>query len=213
VSVRSSEEITTLCDRLAPVYDLIYGVTLNHGRRLAMTRLAPHPGETILEVGVGTGLSAVKYPDGCHAIAIDVSSAMISRARARLRRRRIEHVVLCRMDAAQLAFPDSTFDAVYAPYVMNVVPDPVRVAREMVWVCRPSGRLVIVNRFGRNEPSLLGGVMDRLTPRVGFQWRLDLATLLRESNLVARSIEPAKVPRFATVVVCGKRPFLEDDFA
>ena len=213
VSGRSSEEITTLYDWLAPVYDLIYGVTLDHGRRLSMARLAPHPRETILEIGVGTGLSAVKYPAGCRAIAIHVSSAMISRARARLRRRRIEHVALCRTDAAQLAFPDSTFDAVYAPYVMNVVPDPVRVAREMVRVCRPSGRLVIVNRFGRHEPSLLGGVMDRLTPRVGFRWRLDLATLLRESNLIARSIEPANVPRFATVVVCGKRAFLEDDFA
>ena len=44
VSGRSSEEITTLYDRLAPVYDLIYGVTLDHGRRLAMARLAPHPG-------------------------------------------------------------------------------------------------------------------------------------------------------------------------
>lgn len=213
VSGRSSEEVTALYDRLAPIYDLIYGVTLDHGRRLAMARLAPHPGETILEIGVGTGLSAVKYPAGCRAIAIDVSGAMIDRARARLRRRRIAHVALCRMDAAQLAFPDGAFDAVYAPYVMNVVPDPVRVAREMVRVCRPSGRLVIVNRFGQNERSLLGGVMDRLAPRVGFTWRLDLATFLRESNLIARSIEPANVPRFTTVVVCGKRPFLEDDFA
>ena len=47
---------------------------------------------------------------------------MIARAGARLRRHRLEHISLCRMDAAHLAFPDGEFDAVYAPYVVNVVP-------------------------------------------------------------------------------------------
>jgi len=200
----SSERITAVYDRLAPIYDLIYGVTLNHGRRLAMARLAPRRGESILEIGVGTGLSAVTYPRGCRAVAIDVSCAMLGRARVRLRRRRIEHVALCRMDAARLAFSDDTFDAVYAAYVMNVVPDPVRVAREMLRVCRPSGRLVILNHFGNEPGSVLDGVMDRLAPRVGFRWRLDLPTLLRDAGLVVRSIERANIPRVSSVVVCRK---------
>jgi len=207
--LRSSGGIGALWDRLAPVYDLVYGVTLDHGRRLAMARLAPHPGETILEIGVGTGFSVVRYPQGCRAIAIDLSGAMIERARARLRRRRITHVALCRMDAADLAFPDNAFDAVYASYVMNVVPDPVRVAREMLRVCRPSGRLVIVNHFERDARSILDGVMNHVAPRVGFTWRLNLRTLLRDAGLVARSIEHANIPRISSVVVCGKRPVME----
>jgi hypothetical protein len=57
-----SQTVEAIYERLAPVYDLIYGVTLDHGRRHAMTRLAPSWGESILEIGVGTGLSAVQYP-------------------------------------------------------------------------------------------------------------------------------------------------------
>src|SRR5215467_15438851 len=125
----------------------MYGVALEHGRRQAMSRLAPESGESVLEVGVGTGLSALRYPAACRVTAIDISEAMLERAKQRLERRRIEHVSLCRMDVARLAFPDETFDAVYAPYVLNVVPDPVEAAREMLRVCRPCGRVVLLNHF------------------------------------------------------------------
>ena len=200
----STGGFTAVYDRLAPIYDLIYGVTLHHGRRVAMARLAPQPGETFLEIGVGTGLSAAAYPASCRAVAIDVSSAMIARARARLHRRRIGHVTLCRMDAAQLAFADDTFDGVYAAYVLNAVSDPVRVAREMLRVCRPSGRLVIVNHFESDAGSVLDGMMDRLAPHVGFSWRLDLRTFLHDAGLRPRSIEQANIPRISSVIVCGK---------
>ena len=43
--------------RLAPFYDFIYGATLEHGRRRATRQLAPQPGDSILEVGIGTALS------------------------------------------------------------------------------------------------------------------------------------------------------------
>src|SRR5215467_11403089 len=125
----------------------MYGVALEHGRRQAMTRLALAPGESVLEVGVGTGLSALRYPDDCRVVAIDISQEMLERARQRLARRRVEHVTLCRMDVTRLAFPDESFDAVYAPYVVNVVPDPVGAAREMFRVCRSGGRVVLLNHF------------------------------------------------------------------
>ena len=79
-----NDRVETIYKRLAPVYDLIYGATLDPGRRLAMTRLAPGSGELILEVGVGTGLSAVEYPNRCRVAAIDLSPAMLHRARIRL---------------------------------------------------------------------------------------------------------------------------------
>ena len=43
------------------------------------------------------------------------------------------------MDAEAMTFPDDTFDIVYAPYLISVVPDPVKVAREMRRVCKPGG--------------------------------------------------------------------------
>src|SRR5215510_8291245 len=79
-----SQTVEVIYQRLAPVYDLIYGVTLAPGRRHALTRLAPGHGESILEIGVGTGLSAVEYPRDCRVVAIDLSAAMLERAKVRL---------------------------------------------------------------------------------------------------------------------------------
>src|SRR5262245_24604338 len=171
-----ADTVEAIYHRLAPVYDLIYGVTLEHGRRRAMSALAPRAGESILEIGVGTGLSAVEYPSGCRIVAIDVSAPMIERARTRLARRGITHVALCRMDAANLAFGDGQFDAVYAPYVMNVVRDPVAVARELRRVCRAPGRLVLLNHFEQPEGTD-GGVaafLGRIASRIGVNWQIDL---------------------------------------
>ena len=67
------------------------------------------------------------------------------------------------MDAADLRFPDNTFDIVYAPYLISVVPDPVAVVREMRRVCRPGGRIVILNHFrSRNR---VGAFMERPSRR------------------------------------------------
>jgi phosphatidylethanolamine/phosphatidyl-N-methylethanolamine N-methyltransferase len=191
--------------RIAPIYDLIYGVTLAPGRRHAMARLAPGRGESILEIGVGTGLAAVKYPSGCRVFAIDLSSHMIDRARARFARRGVQ-ITLCRMDAARLAFSDGQFDAIYAPYLINVVPDPVQVAREMLRVCRPAGRIVLLNHFdqtsGASPPfdRFIGG----LASQIGVNWHVDLRSLLKDAGLTARSVERVNALQVSSVVVCYK---------
>lgn len=184
----------------------MYGIALEHGRRQAMARLAPATGESVLEVGVGTGLSALRYPDDCRVVAIDISEAMLERARQRLARRNVAHVALCRMDVTRLAFPDGSFDAVYAAYVINVVPDPVEAAREMLRVCRPGGRVVLVNHFReiRKEASV-GRFLGRVASRAGgANWDLDLRTLLDRAGLTAVSIDRVNVPRVSSVVLCRK---------
>jgi phosphatidylethanolamine/phosphatidyl-N-methylethanolamine N-methyltransferase len=204
-----SSSIQLVYSRLAPVYDLVYGIGLQHGRRRAMERLAPVAGEAVLEIGVGTGLSAMNYPAGCRVAAIDVSAEMMARARARLARRGVCHVALCRMDAACLAFPDASFDAVYAAYVINVVPDPIQVTREMIRVCRPGGRVVLLNHFrettsgpGHRVARWLGQVAVRAG---GVNWDVDLRALLRQTGLTALSIDQVNVPRVSSVVLC-RRP-------
>lgn len=200
--------VEAVYERLAPFYDLIYGVLLDHGRRSAIERLAPKPGEAILEVGVGTALSALCYPPSSRVTAIDLSAPMLERARVRLERRGCRHVRLCRMDAARLAFTDGQFDAVYAPYVLNVVPDPIAVAREMLRVCRPDGRLVLLNHFDHAAVPRRGvnRFVGRLAVRIsGVDWHLDLDRFLAATRLVAVSIEPVNVPPVSSVVVCRRR--------
>jgi phosphatidylethanolamine/phosphatidyl-N-methylethanolamine N-methyltransferase len=194
--------------RLAPLYDLMYGWGLQHGRVRALELMALEPGESVLEVGVGTGLSAVQYPAACRIVAIDLSLPMLTRAQARLRRQRKTNVTLCRMDASQLAFDAEQFDVVYAPYLINVVPDPLRVAGEMIRVCRREGRLVFLNHF--HDRSKVASALDRAVGHVartvtGVSWDLELNTFLERSGLAAVSVERVNVPRVSSVVVC-RRP-------
>ena len=105
------------------------------------------PGDRVLEVGVGTGINAALYPRDCSVTGIDLSSSMLEKARERVARKGVRNVRLLQMDAADLKFADDSFDIVYAPYLISVVPDPVAVAREMRRVCRPGGRIIFLNHF------------------------------------------------------------------
>ena len=203
----SSATVELVYHRLAPVYDVIYGAMLQPGRRRAMAHLAPRSGECVLEVGVGTGFGLTHYPKGCRVVAIDLSSSMIARARARLRRDPVPGISLCRMDAAHLALPTERFDAVYAPYLVNVVPDPIAVTREMIRVCRPGGRLVFLNHFDRIDGTR--DALDRLVGKVATRisavnWDLDFASFMRESGLQAQTIERVNIPRVSAVVLCRR---------
>jgi phosphatidylethanolamine/phosphatidyl-N-methylethanolamine N-methyltransferase len=169
-----------------------------------MTRLAPRDGETILEVGVGTGFGLRQYPDTCRITAIDLSPSMIALARERAGRQRLGNVSLCRMDAIRLAFRDGSFDAVYAPYVVNVVPDPVRMANEMRRVCRPGGRLVFLNHFdGIAENNAVTKAIGRMAARIAaVNWNLDLDAFLRAADLRPQTIERVNAAQVSAVVVC-----------
>src|SRR6476661_5694050 len=144
-------------EKLASVYDFIFGPSLHPGRVRAIQRMGIKPGDRVLEVGVGTGINAGLYPRDCAVTGIDLSDSMLEKARDRVARKGIRNVRLLEMDAADLKFADDTFDIVYAPYLISVVPDPVAVAKEMRRVCRPGGRIIILNHFrsaGRIAASL-----------------------------------------------------------
>ena len=110
------------------------------------------------------------------------------------------------MDAASLTFPDNAFDIVYAPYLVSVVPDPVQVAREMRRVCRPGGRIIILNHF--RSPNFLLSRAERLispfTVHIGFKADLDLPAFLAQAELHPVSIEKVNLPRIWSLVTCIK---------
>lgn len=169
-----SRRVEKVYSVLAAVYDAFFDWALGPGRRCAVACLPIQPGDRVLEVGVGTGLSLPLYPEQCRITGIDISEAMLDRAVARLEALGRRRVTLRRMDARTLSFPDASFDHVFAPYVVSVVPEPERVLAEMRRVCKPGGTIVVVNHF-KSQGALLGFFERLLTPAsqwIGF--RLDL---------------------------------------
>lgn len=131
-------------DRIAPTYDKTVGFTerlfLGGLRRAFGAELR---GKT-LEVAVGTGLNLPYYsPAVTDSVGIDLSVGMLDAATARARELD-RTMTFAQMDAMNLAFTDRQFDTVAISLALCTVPDPVAALQELIRVCRPDGRIVLL---------------------------------------------------------------------
>jgi len=206
VTVVENDFVARVYENIAWFYDFTFGPALHPGRMQAIQRMGIKRGDRVLEVGVGTGINADLYPRDCAVTGIDLSAPMLEKARERVARKGIRNVRLVEMDAADIKFADSTFDIVYAPYLISVVPDPIAVVKEMRRVCRPGGRIVILNHFrsaGRIASTLERAIAP-FTLYLGFKSDLDLPAFLVQADLQPISIEKVNVPRIWSLVTCVK---------
>ena len=189
------------------VYDQIFGRIFHESRESAVRQLNVKPGERILEVGVGTGLALPLYPTHCRVVAIDFSAGMLEKARARAEVHGLDHVELHRMDAARMEFEDDSFDTVMAAYVVTAVPDYRGVVSEMIRVCRPGGRIVMLNHFS-NGNKLIAAVERVISPlckHIGFRTDLALHHVLEGTSLLVSRNEKVNPLRFWHLVECVNR--------
>ncbi len=206
VAVVENAFVEAVYDKVSIVYDLTYGPTLHPGRLQAIERMGIKAGDRVLEVGVGTGINLSLYPREATVTGIDFTASMLEKARERAARKNAAPVRLLQMDAADLKFADNSFDIVYAPYLISVVPDPVKVAQEMYRVCRPGGRVIILNHF--LSPNRFLSRIERLispaTIHIGFKADLDLPAFLAQADLKPVSIEKVNWPKIWSLVTCVK---------
>ena len=165
----AKSEIAAVYTAKAPVYDLWATFTESRARRRALALADVHDGETVLEVAVGTGLLFAELlaqnPHG-RTEGIDLTEAMLERARAKAVRTGATTWRLRVGDAYRLDFADATFDLVLNAYMFDLLPeaDFPRVLAELYRVLRPGGRLVLVNMARATH------VGYRLWERV-YRWR------------------------------------------
>lgn len=191
---------------IAQIYDYTYGPTLHPGRLEAIKKMRIRPGTEVLEVGVGTGINLSLYPKSAKITGIDLSSKMLQKAQKRIDQKGLSNCTVMEMDATKLTFADNSYDVVYAPYVISVVPDPVAVAREMYRVCRPGGRVVILNHF-KSANALMSKFETAISPmtvHIGFTADLDLPGFLQQAELTPVSIERVNVPKIWTLITVVK---------
>ena len=187
-------------------YDYFFGPTLHAGRLESMERIPIEPDSEVLEVGVGSGINALLYPSECSVVGIDFSASMLSKAARRLERHGRSNVKLRKMDAADLVFEDESFDVVYAPYVISVVSEPIKVIQEMYRVCRVGGHVVVLNHFLSQNRILARAerLMSPLTVHIGFRADLDLPKFIQLSGFEPISIEKVNFPRLWSLVIFRK---------
>jgi phosphatidylethanolamine/phosphatidyl-N-methylethanolamine N-methyltransferase len=174
----------------APVYDFIFDWIFAPGRSAAIKHLDLKSNETVLEVGIGTGLNLPLYPATCRLTGIDLSQEMLDKAVERVQNLAMPNVILKVMDATSMDFAENEFDKALATYTISAVPDPVAVLREMRRVVKPGGTIVILNHF-RSEGRVVRRVEDLVAPvctRLGWKSNLAMMPLLRQVGLAPETI-------------------------
>ena len=152
-------------DRLAPFYDLFEALMESWRFALWRARLKESiRGPRALEVGIGTGKNIKFYPPEVSITGIDFSPRMLQRARKRAKKMR-PNMDLMEMDVQNLRFPDHSFDTVFATFVFCSVPDPVQGLMELRRVCKPDGKLLLLEHM-RPENPFLAKLFDFLAPLV-----------------------------------------------
>jgi len=191
----------------APVYDFIFDWIFAPGRSAAIRQLDLKANETVLEVGIGTGLNLPLYPPSCRLTGIDLSQEMLDKAVERAQKLAMPNVVLKVMDATSMDFAENEFDKAVATYTISAVPDPVAVLREMRRVVKPGGTLVILNHF-RSERRLSGRLEDLVAPvctRLGWKSNLEMRPLLEQVGLTPEVVIKVNLFNGWRLVKCVNR--------
>ncbi len=154
----------------APLYDSLFGAVLEPGRRALTDAACTLRPASILEVGVGTGLTLGRYPPTSSVVGIDISKDMLDIAHERVRKLPGRSIHLAAMNAESMDLPDGCFDCVTVPYVLSVTPHPERLVAEIRRVCRKGGTILILNHFsGSRFWWFLERAVRSLANRIGFR--------------------------------------------
>jgi len=136
-------DVRRMFDAVAKRYD-ITNTVLSGGqdamwRRETFAAVDPRPGDRVLDLAAGTGVSSVQFAEaGAEVVPCDFSVGMLQAGKAK--RPQLSFVA---GDGTQLPFKDDTFDAVTISYGLRNIVDPLAGLREMRRVTRQGGRLVV----------------------------------------------------------------------
>jgi ubiquinone/menaquinone biosynthesis C-methylase UbiE len=181
----SAAEIARKYDSIAVRYDraerVVELLLFNRLRRGIFSRARG----AVLDVAAGTGRNLEFYPPDCRLTAIDISQGMLDIARQRANElgRAVDFQL---MDGTALDFPDDRFDTVTSSLSTCTFPDPLAVLREMRRVCKPDGRILLLEH-GRSSVRLFGWLQDRLADRqaraFGCHWNREPRQLVEQAGL------------------------------
>ena len=181
----SQREISRKYDRFAPWYDWVEGVPELLGVNRLRYRMLQRASGTVLEVAMGTGKNLPYYPRGCRIIGADASKEMLAVAQRRASRFQLDICFLL-ANAEALPFPDETFDTVVSSLSTCTFPDPISALQEMARVCRPTGKVLLLEH-GRSDREWLGRWQDRHADQfakpLGCHWNREPLELVGQTGL------------------------------
>jgi SAM-dependent methyltransferase len=143
--------------RQAEPFSTAPGILDEEALRLLVAASGAGPADTVLDVACGPGLVVAAFARVArHVTGIDLTPAMIDRARALQRERGLANVTLTVGDVLPLPYEDAAYSIVVSRFAFHHFPDPAAVLHEMVRVCRPDGRVVVADAAVSPDPARAG---------------------------------------------------------
>jgi ubiquinone/menaquinone biosynthesis C-methylase UbiE len=140
--------------RQATPFSTANTITDANALRMIIEAAKPEPHHKLLDVACGGGIVVCAFaPHVKHARGIDMTPAMLDRARQHATDTGVANVTWDRGDVMSLPYADGAFDIVVTRFSMHHFPDPLGVLREMVRVCAPGGRVVVVDMYASEDPA------------------------------------------------------------
>ena len=153
----------------APFYDAFLTAATRGARKRSLSALSHFPPRDVLLLGVGTGLDLPHLPNQHRYVGLDLTAAMLLRARPRAANLQFTPL---RGDVQRLPFGDASFDVAVLHLILAVVPAPTLCLAEAVRVLKPGGTLLVFDKFLRRGESGWKRLLNPLTRHVAT--RLDV---------------------------------------
>ena len=149
---------------IAPLYDFIIRAPLERLRVRSLAALPQDKPARILVNGIGTGLDLPHLAQLHTYVGVDLTAAMLRRARPRIGTLELD---LVQGDSQRLPFRDASFDHAILHLILAVVPDGTAALREVWRVLKPGGRIYLLDKFlKRGERALARRLLNPLASRI-----------------------------------------------
>jgi ubiquinone/menaquinone biosynthesis C-methylase UbiE len=140
--------------RQATLFSTAAPITNEGALKMIIEAARPGPEDTVLDVACGGGIVVCAFaPHVREATGIDMTPAMLEQARKLAAEKGLANVAWRQADVGSLPYADAAFTIVVTRFAFHHFADPLAVLREMVRVCAPGGRIVVVDTCASEDPA------------------------------------------------------------
>lgn len=190
-------------------YDSFFTPLVASRQRRAIGQMKLKPGDRILDVGIGTGMTLMWYPRDVYVVGVDISIGMLEKAQQRKVENNLSNCHLIHADAMLPPFAQGSFDHALITHTVSVVPDPKKLMDWTKHVVKPGGRIVLSNHFRSTHPvfgRIERNVINPLCSAINWTHVMELEDLMKCADLELEYRCKTTALDFWQIVVMANRP-------